>query len=138
MNSDQPSTQAAEIISSDREHIWHHLTPHNAFKNSDPLIIKSGVGMRVTDIKGTEYLDATSGGVWSVNVGYGRESIANAVRDQILEMCYFANSAGSIPGTQFAQRLLQKMPEMQDADVNSKNHGKGKVYYSNSGSEANE
>ena len=138
MNNDEISAQAAEIISSDREHIWHHLTPHNAFKNSDPLIIKSGVGMRVTDIKGTEYLDATSGGVWSVNVGYGRESIANAVRDQLLEMCYFANSAGSIPGAKFAERLLQKMPEMQDTDVNSKSHGKGKVYYSNSGSEANE
>ncbi|MDB9706903.1 aminotransferase class III-fold pyridoxal phosphate-dependent enzyme, partial [Porticoccaceae bacterium] len=134
MNNDKLSTQAAEIISSDREHIWHHLTPHNGFKNSDPLIIQRGLGMRVTDIKGTEYLDATSGGVWSVNVGYGRESIANAVRDQLLEMCYFANSAGSIPGAQFAQRLLQKMPEMQDPETN----GKGKVYYSNSGSEANE
>ena len=102
------SSQAADIISTDRDHVWHHLTPHSNFKDSDPLIIQRGVGMRVTDIKGKEYLDATSGGVWSVNVGYGRETIANAVRDQLIEMCYFANSAGSIPGAQFAEKLLQK------------------------------
>lgn len=130
------SSQAADIISTDRDHVWHHLTPHSNFKDSDPLIIQRGVGMRVTDIKGKEYLDATSGGVWSVNVGYGRETIANAVRDQLIEMCYFANSAGSIPGAQFAEKLLQKMPEMNAGD--GKGVKKGKVYYSNSGSEANE
>jgi taurine-pyruvate aminotransferase len=90
------------------------------------MVIVSGKGMRVRDAKGRDYLDATSGGVWSVNVGYGRESIADVVREQLVEMCYFANSAGSIPGALFAERLLQKMP------------GLGKVYYSNSGSEANE
>jgi len=131
--SDTPNTSlAADIISTDRDHIWHHLTPHNTLKNADPLIITRGVGMHVTDIKGKEYLDATSGGVWSVNVGYGRERIANAVRDQLVEMCYFANSAGSIPGARFAEKLLHKMPEM------AAGKGKGKVYYSNSGSEANE
>ncbi len=41
--------------------------------------------MRVWDAKGKEHLDAVSGGVWTVNVGYGRESIANAVRDQLVQ-----------------------------------------------------
>ena len=82
--------------------------------------------MRITDAKGKQYLDATSGGVWSVNVGYGRESIANAVRDQLVQMCYFAGSAGSVPGALFAKALTDKMP------------GLDRVYYSNSGSEANE
>ncbi len=90
------------------------------------MVIVEGKGLRVKDINGREYLDAVSGGVWTVNVGYGRESIANAVRDQLVKMCYFANSAGNIPGTQFAERLIEKMP------------GLNRVYYSNSGSEANE
>jgi taurine-pyruvate aminotransferase len=56
----------------------------------------------------------------------GRESIADAVRDQLVKMNYFANSAGSIPGALFAEKLIEKMP------------GMSRVYYSNSGIEANE
>jgi taurine-pyruvate aminotransferase len=82
--------------------------------------------MRVWDAKGTELLDAVSGGVWTVNVGYGRESIAKAVYDQLIKVNYFANSAGSIPGSIFAKQLIEKMP------------GMSRVYYTNSGSEANE
>ena len=66
--------------------------------------------MRVWDAAGREYLDAVSGGVWTVNVGYGRETIADAVRDQLVRMNYFANSAGSVPGALFAQKLIGKMP----------------------------
>ena len=82
--------------------------------------------MRVWDQKGKEHLDAVSGAVWTVNVGYGRESIANAVRDQLIKLNYFAGSAGSIPEALFSDKLLEKMP------------GLSRVYYCNSGSEANE
>ena len=110
----------------DRDHVWHHLLQHSPFEQKEPMVIVEGKGMRVKDAKGNEYLDAVSGGVWTVNVGYGRESIARAVYDQLVTMNYFANTAGNIPGAQFADRLLEKMP------------GMGRVYYSNSGSEANE
>lgn len=90
------------------------------------MVIVEGKGLRVWDAKGNEYLDAVSGGVWTVNVGYGRESIADAVRDQLVKMNYFAQSAGNIPAAQFAEKLIEKMP------------GLSRVYYSNSGSEANE
>ncbi len=116
----------AKIVQDDKSHVWHHLSQHKPLEESDPMVIVEGKGMRVTDINGREYLDAVSGGVWTVNVGYGRESIADAVRDQLVKMCYFANSAGNIPGAQFAERLIDKMP------------GLSRVYYSNSGSEANE
>ena len=115
-----------EIVSSDKSHIWHHLIQHKPWQTTDPMVIVEGKGLRVKDINGREYLDAVSGGVWTVNVGYGRESIANAVRDQLVKMCYFANSAGNIPGAEFADKLIEKMP------------GLNRVYYSNSGSEANE
>lgn len=115
-----------QATQSDRDYVWHHLVQHKPFEQNDPMVIVEGKGMRIKDAKGREYLDAVSGGVWTVNVGYGRESIAKAVYDQLVKMCYFANSAGNIPGAQFAEKLLEKMP------------GMGRVYYSNSGSEANE
>ena len=116
----------SKVVEADRAHIWHHLTQHKPFENAEPRIIVEGKGMRVWDQNGKEHIDAVSGGVWTVNVGYGRESIANAVRDQLIKLNYFAGSAGSIPGALFAEKLISKMP------------GLSRVYYTNSGSEANE
>lgn len=116
----------SQIVELDRAHIWHHLIQHKPFETGEPRIIVEGKGMRVWDQKGKEHIDAVSGGVWTVNVGYGRESIANAVRDQLIKMNYFAGSTGSIPGAIFSDMLLDKMP------------GMSRVYYCNSGSEANE
>ncbi len=115
-----------KVVDADRAHVWHHLTQHKPFETGEPRIIVEGRGMRVWDQKGKEHLDAVSGGVWTVNVGYGRERIANAVRDQLIKLPYFAGSAGSIPAAMFSERLIEKMP------------GLTRVYYTNSGSEANE
>jgi len=119
-------TDNAEIIQIDRSSVWHHLIQHKNFETSDPFIVAEGRGMTVIDTKGNEYLDATSGGVWSVNVGYGRERISQKVAEQLTKMCYYAGSGGTIPGALFADQLLEKMPNLD------------RVYYSNSGSEANE
>jgi len=116
----------SHIIEADRAHVWHHLTQHKPLETNDPRIIVEGKGIRVWDQSGREFLDAVSGGVWTVNVGYGRTEIADAVRDQLVKMNYFAQSVGSIPGSEFAQKLIEKMP------------GMSRVYYVNSGSEANE
>lgn len=116
----------SHAIEDDRRHVWHHMLQHKSLETTDPWLVVEGRGARVWDAAGREYLDAVSGGVWTVNVGYGRESIANAVRDQLLRLNYFAQSAGSLPGSLFASRLLSKMP------------GMSRVYYANSGSEANE
>ncbi|TMV15335.1 aspartate aminotransferase family protein [Arenibacterium halophilum] len=116
----------SHVVEADKAHVWHHLSQHKPYETSDPRIIVEGKGMRVWDQNGKEFLDSVSGGVWTVNVGYGRESIANAVRDQLLKLNYFAGSAGSIPGSLFAEKLISKMP------------GLSRVYYLNTGSEANE
>ncbi len=115
-----------EVIEADRAHLWHHLIQHKQFETIDPRVMVEGKGLRVWDAKGVERIDAVSGGVWTVNVGYGRETIAKAVYEQLIKMNYFANSAGSIPGSLFAKQLIDKMP------------GMSRVYYTNSGSEANE
>lgn len=117
----------SKVVEADRTHVWHHLIQHAPFfTGADPRIIVEGKGMRVWDQKGKEHLDAVSGGVWTVNVGYGREEIADAVRDQLVRMNYFAGSGGSIPGAIFAEKLISKMP------------GMSRVYFLNTGSEANE
>ncbi len=116
----------SHVIDADRAHVWHHLIQHKPFETGEPKIIVEGKGLRVWDQHGKEHLDAVAGGVWTVNVGYGRESIANAVRDQILKMNFFGGTVGTIPGALFAERLIEKMP------------GMSRVYYANSGSEANE
>ena len=126
MNAPTSPNDLSAVIAADRAHVWHHLTQHKPYETSDPRVIVEGRGLKVWDATGREYLDAVSGGVWTVNVGYGRESIADAVREQLVKMNYFAGASGSIPAALFAQRLIEKMP------------GMSRVYYSNSGSEANE
>lgn len=116
----------AETIQKDRKSVWHHLTQHKNFETQDPFIIEKGEGLIVTDTNGKDYLDATSGGVWAVNVGYGRARISNKVAEQLTKMCYFSGTGGTIPGAEFAHGLTEKMD------------GLSRVFYSNSGSEANE
>ncbi|HEP8117518.1 aminotransferase family protein [Pseudomonas aeruginosa] len=119
-------TQAASLQELDRRHVWHHLTQHQAFDNAPPLVMERGEGLYIWDVTGKRYLDATSGGVWCVNVGYGRQSIADAVREQLVQLNYYAGSVGTPVAARFAEALIAKMP------------GMSRVYFSNSGSEANE
>lgn len=115
-----------DVVAVDKAHVWHHLMQHKALETSDPRVMVEGRGLRLWDTTGAEFLDAVSGGVWTVNVGYGRERIADAVREQLVKLNFFSQSAGSVPGSLFARRLIEKMP------------GMSRVYYVNSGSEANE
>ena len=112
-----------ELVALDKKHVWHHITQHKGF---EPAIYVKGDGLRVTDIDGKTYVDATAGGVWTVNVGYGRKEIVDAVAAQMMDFCYFANGIGNIPTIKFAEKLISKMP------------GMSRLYLSNSGSEANE
>ena len=115
-----------EIVRGDRDYLWHHIKPHKVFQYNEQMIIVEGKGLRVKDIRGKEYLDATSGGVWSVMVGHGRESIAEAVYQQLKKLGYYAGTVGTVPAIKFAAKLIELLPRL------------GKVYFSNSGSEANE
>ena len=120
------ATLTADIIQKDKQSVWHHLLHHQQLEQADPMVIVSGQGLTVTDINGKEYLDAVSGGVWTVNVGYGRQRIADAVAQQLVQLPFFSGSAGTIPGAEFANELTKLVPYLD------------RVYYSSSGSEANE
>jgi taurine-pyruvate aminotransferase len=120
------ATEAETAAIQGQKHIWHHLTQHKGFEQQTPKVMVKGEGLRITDDSGKTYIDAVAGAVWTVNVGYGRDRIAKAVYEQIKTMNFFAGSATNIPAAKFAEMLTDKMP------------GLDRVYYSNSGSEANE
>ncbi|MCJ7772685.1 MAG: aminotransferase class III-fold pyridoxal phosphate-dependent enzyme, partial [Desulfobacterales bacterium] len=128
MNSfiDESKNIEDEIVKNDKDCLWHHTKPHKVFETAEQMIIVEGKGLILKDIRGREYLDAASGGIWSVNVGYGRESIAEAVCEQLKKLPFFSGYAGNVPAITLAKKLLELLPRM------------GKVYFSNSGSVANE
>ncbi|MPV85572.1 aminotransferase family protein [Ostreibacterium oceani] len=110
----------------DQQHVWHHLTQHKALEQNPALMIRSGNGMMVTDTDGNQYLDATSGGVWTVNLGYGRQQIVDAIAKQLSDLPYFAGALGNEPAAKFAKVLADLLPNLS------------RIYYASSGSEANE
>lgn len=123
---DAGSLDIEAIVRGDRQYLWHHIKPHKVFEHGEQMIVSEADGLVVKDIRGRQYLDATSGGVWGVIAGFGRESIARAVYEQLKQMPYYAGTVGNVPAVQYAGALVKRMP------------GLGKVFFSNSGSEANE
>lgn len=117
---------AEELVKLDREHVWHHIMQHKVFQTQDPMVVVEARGCVLKDIRGREFLDAVSGGVWCVNLGYGRDSIADAVYKQMKELPYYAMTAGNIPAIMLAEKLTGLLPGLE------------RVFFSNSGSEANE
>ena len=126
MDESRSEHEVETIIRADREYLWHHIKPHRPFQVQEQMVVAEGKGLILKDIRGNEYLDAASGGVWSVILGYGQDRIAEAVCDQLKAMPYYAGNTGNIPAAQLAEKLVSLMP------------GMGKVFFSNSGSEANE
>lgn len=110
----------------DKAHVWHPLFQHQRLDETDLLVFKSAHGTTLVDSDGNEYLDAYSA-LWNVNVGYGRQEIADAVYAQIQELCYYPHSQINVPATELAEQLAECLP----GDLNH-------VFFCNSGSEANE
>ncbi len=112
-----------DIAEKDRKYVWHMMSPYH--EHISPMVVTEGKGSWITDLNGNRYLDAMSG-LWCVNVGYGREELARAAYEQLKRMPYYPLSQSHLP----AIRLAEKLNEwLKDEYV---------VFFSNSGSEANE
>lgn len=122
----QTLTSTAELIELHRKHLWLHLTNHSLYETQEPPIMAEGNGYMLKDVHGREFVDGLSGGVWVVNVGHGRTSIADAVSQQMKLLPYYAGSTATEPYIRLAAKLASLLPSLP------------KVYISNSGSEANE
>jgi putrescine aminotransferase len=118
----------ATLRQSDLEHHLHPFTDHQAMHREGTHIVFSGSGCQVIDESGRRLLDGLAG-LWCVNVGYGRREIADAVHKQILDLSYYPSFMNSTnePAILLADKLARLAPP-----------GLGKVFFSNSGSEANE
>ncbi|MXV73725.1 aminotransferase class III-fold pyridoxal phosphate-dependent enzyme [Candidatus Poribacteria bacterium] len=110
----------------DKAHVWHPLFQHQRLEETALAVLESAHGTTVVDVEGREYLDAYSA-LWNVNVGYGRQEIADAVYEQIQKLPYYPHSQINVPATILAEQLAACLP----GDLNH-------VYFCNSGSEANE
>ncbi len=103
---------------------WMPFTSNRQFKKAPRLLTRSS-GMHYFDDKGREILDAVSG-MWCVNAGHARPKIVQAIQDQAAELDY-------APPFQMAH---PKAFELADALVKLAPAGMGKVFFTNSGSEA--
>ena len=89
-----------------------------------PVVIVKGDGTKVWDVDGKEYLDFTSG--WAVNnAGHANEAIADAISEQARTLLQTSNQFYTVPQLQLAQILVE-------------NSALDKVFFCNSGAEANE
>ena len=118
-------TQMTEISQAGVDSLWHPLAQHKNYKSAPPMHIVKGEGGFLTDQHGKQYLDAIAG-IWCVNVGYGREELAQVAYDQMKNLAYLSPTMSHEPAVRLAEKLLN----LTDID--------GHVYFTCSGSEANE
>lgn len=109
----------------DVESLWHPLVQHKALSQKTLKCMKRGVGCYVTDTDGVEHFDGISG-LWCVNIGYGRQELAEVAYEQMVDLAYFPLTMSHEPGIRLARKLLDLLGY------------EGKVFFSTSGSEANE
>ncbi len=102
--------------------------PWEGFKeygNNKRTIIKKADGVYFHDSDGNRLLDGP-GGMWCVQIGYGREDMADAIRDQALEMAYCSPwSLSNEP----AALLADKLSTLTPGDLNN-------TFFTSSGSAA--
>ncbi|MCY0870573.1 MAG: aminotransferase [Firmicutes bacterium] len=79
----------------------------------------------MSDIEGREYLDAAAG-LWCVNVGYGRNELVKAAMSQMQELAYYPLTQSHPMAIKLGTKLASFLPHTPH------------IYFSNSGSEANE
>lgn len=118
------STQARDIA-----HALHPYTNLKVHERIGPTVISSGRGIYVRDDEGRDYIEAVAG-LWSASLGFGGEdSMVEAITAQLRKLPFyhlFAHKAHE-PGTDLAEKLIKMLPLPN-----------GRVFFNNSGSEAND
>jgi adenosylmethionine-8-amino-7-oxononanoate transaminase len=107
--------------------LWTPYQQMRQVQSSGPLLFDRAEGVFLYDAEGREYLDAHAS-LWLANVGYGRMEIVDAVYEQMKKLPYFSMFMGFT--NQPAIELAAKLTELTAPE------GMGKVFYSDSGSEA--
>ncbi|MGV8891602.1 MAG: aspartate aminotransferase family protein [Burkholderiaceae bacterium] len=122
----QYNTKAIQEL--DSAHFLHPFTDHKDLASRGARVMVRGEGIYLWDSEGKRSLDGMSG-LWCVNVGYGRNSIASAAYAQMLQLPFYNSffNTTNIPAVELAHALVEISPPQF-------NH----VFFTNSGSEAND
>jgi adenosylmethionine---8-amino-7-oxononanoate aminotransferase len=91
----------------DRQFVWHPFTQMRDWFKREPIVISSGKGAVLRDIRGREYLDANSS-IWTNLHGHNQSKINTAVRRQLKKIAHssalgFANEPASL----LAEKLVK-------------------------------
>ncbi|MCS5592147.1 MAG: aspartate aminotransferase family protein [Gammaproteobacteria bacterium] len=110
----------------------HHIHPFSDYKyQAKPSLtrmISRAEGVYIYDNDGNKIIDGMSG-LWCVNMGYGNQSVVNAVAEQMQELTYYNTFFGTShpPVVKLSEMIAEVTPE-----------GMNQVFFTGSGSEAND
>ncbi|HEX9706775.1 MAG TPA: aspartate aminotransferase family protein [Steroidobacteraceae bacterium] len=112
----------------DALHYLHPFTDFRSLAAEGSRVITRADGVYLYDSEGLEILDAMSG-LWCVNIGYGRNELADAASRQMRELPYYNSffKSANPPAIELAQLLSELTPPQFN-----------RVFFTNSGSEAND
>ncbi len=118
----------AELQALDAAHHIHPFSANGALGQEGARVITRAKGVYLTDSEGQEILDAMAG-LWCVNVGYGRDELAEVAARQMRELPYYNTffKTTHVP----AIALAAKLAELAPGDLNN-------VFFAAGGSEAND
>ncbi|MFG1206534.1 aspartate aminotransferase family protein [Xanthobacter flavus] len=112
----------------DVANLLHPNTNARRHEAQGPMIITRGEGIHVYDDQGKAYIEGLAG-LWSVALGFGEKRLAEAAARQMQTLPYYHTFShkSNAPAIELAERLVEMTPE-----------GLTKVFFTNSGSEAND
>jgi adenosylmethionine-8-amino-7-oxononanoate aminotransferase len=116
---------ASQLPASARDHLWMHFTRMSTYHQSDVPIIVRGEGPYIWDDKGKRYLDGLAG-LFVVQVGHGREELAQAAAKQASELAFFPLWSYAHPK---AIELAERLAHLAPGDLN-------RVFFTTGGGEA--
>jgi 4-aminobutyrate--pyruvate transaminase len=114
--------------SRDVQSLLHPYTNLVKLRETGPLVFERGKGVRVYDEHGKDYIEAMAG-LWCTALGWGEEALIEAASEQMRKLAYAHIFAGRSHEPAIA--LAEKLKEVAPFPV-------GKVFFANSGSEAND
>jgi putrescine aminotransferase len=118
----------AELQAIDAAHHLHPFTHSNQLAEKGVRVITAANGVWLKDSEGEEVLDAMAG-LWCVNIGYGRDELADAAARQMRELPFYNTffQTTHVPVLMLAKKLAKLAP----GDLNH-------VFFANGGSDAND
>lgn len=123
-----PSPQLSNMQTRDMASLLHPFTNLTVLRQTGPLVIERGAGVFVYDQSGRDYLEAMSG-LWCTALGWGENELADTAAEQMRKLSFGHIFGGKSHEPGIA--LAEKLKEMAPFPV-------GKVFFANSGSEAND